>query len=98
MKLIKCKDCHRAFYFQSQHIHLQCEPFQSKDGNEYIEIIELGVTCQHCQKWQHVAYVNEELLERQKNLTNNRQRRAFGRDFDRWQVEVRGVLAEPEEV
>jgi hypothetical protein len=33
-----------------------------------------------------------ELLERQQDLRNNRQRRAYKRDFEKWQVEAKEML------
>jgi hypothetical protein len=87
-KPAKCGKCKRVFYFQPQHKHLSADD---------TEIIELGCTCPHCERWLHLGYLNEDLLKRQDELRNNRQKRAFKRDYEKWQVWVREALAEPVE-
>jgi hypothetical protein len=88
-KLSKCGECKKQFYFVSQHKHFSIDD---------TEIIEIGCNCPHCLKWLHLGYFNPDLIDRQAKIRNNRQRRAFKRDYEKWQIEAREALgiAEPE--
>lgn len=52
------------------------------------ELVELGYDCPRCGDWHHLGWLNEELIERQRTLKNNRQKRAFRRDFKKFQEEM----------
>lgn len=86
----KCGKCKKLFYFVSQHKHFPIDD---------TEIIEVGCNCPHCNEWLHLEYLNQDLISRQAEIKNHRQRRAFKRDYHKWQVEARRALgiAEPEE-
>ncbi len=88
-RLVKCRECKKVFYFQAQHKH-----FSADDT----EIIEVGCTCPHCERWLHLGYLNQDLIGREAEIRNNRQKRAYKRDYEKWQAEVREALeiAEPE--
>lgn len=81
--LIECPNCHRLNPSTSQHRHLDVA-------------IEIGITCQHCQRWMHFGYYTPELIERRQRLTNRRRQRAFKRDYEAFQVEVEKHLKENE--
>lgn len=78
--IIECKTCHKNYYYRQEHKHLEHD------------IIEAGTTCPHCEVWHRIAYFNADLIERQKVLRNNRQRRAFRRDLGLFQAEAMGLL------
>ena len=84
-QLIECPNCQKFTPFVVQHRHLENE------------VIELGLSCQHCQRWSHTGYFNQELLSRQEQLTNRRKQRAFKRDFDKFQIEAEKRLANESE-
>lgn len=79
-KLAKCTLCKKLFYFQAQHRH------------HNTEIIEIGCACPHCQEWLHLGYLNEDLIKRQAEVNNNRRKRAFKRDYEKFQAEARAIL------
>lgn len=78
--IIECKTCHKNYYYKQEHKHLEHD------------IIEVGTLCPHCEVWHRVAYFNADLIERQKEPRNNRQRRAFRRDLGLFQAEAMGLL------
>lgn len=84
---INCDNCHKVFYLANAMAEKEI------DDN----IIEVGLTCPHCESYFHSYYTNQALKDRIKGLTNNRRRRAFQRDFDKWQVEVREMLGSENE-
>ncbi len=79
--LVECPNCNRLDALKSEHRHLDVA-------------IELGMSCQHCKEWMHFGYYTPELMERRKELTNRRRERSFRRDFNKFQIEVEGVLNE----
>lgn len=85
-RLSKCGECKKLFYFRAQHKHFSVDD---------TEIIEVGCTCPHCKRWLHLGYLNQDLIDRQEEIKNNRQRRAFKRDYEKWQMKAREMLAEP---
>lgn len=86
MKMLECPNCNRLNPLRGQHRHLTDD------------IIETGLTCQHCNRWMHFGYYNQELIAREKALTNRRRIRAFRRDYDKFQIEVETRLASESEL
>lgn len=92
---VECNACHKLFYLQKAERRI----YSSNDGDAEVEIIEVGFTCPHCQQFFRSYYSNSDLDERVKQgIKNNRQRRAFRRDFDKWQEQVKEMLAQAEKV
>lgn len=80
-KLIECPNCHKLNPNRLSHRH----PLP--------DVTELGMSCQHCKRWASFGFYNNALIERQQTLTNRRRERAYRRDYDLFQVEVEGRLA-----
>lgn len=81
LALLKCNLCNGNF-MSSEIVHTH-----RHSG----ELVELGYDCPRCDGWHHLGWLNSELMERQKILKNNRQKRAFRRDFKKFQEAQNGT-------
>ena len=81
MQMFECPNCNKLNPLRGQHRHINDE------------IIEIGITCQHCQRWSHWGYYNPDLIAREQALTNRRRKRAFKRDYAAFQVKAEKSLA-----
>ena len=88
---VNCDNCRKVFYLANAMAEREID-YTDNNGDTWIIIIEVGLTCPHCESYFHSYYTNQALKDRIKGLTNNRRRRAFQRDFDAWQVEARRML------